>query len=463
MQIVSQMAKPEPSPNLWQRVERARDFIVLSIGAMSVLAILAMLGALGWIEALTGSVVIGAGALAFYAGTSPYIAPLETADEAAASTEIGEMGIEDVLAALPLPAMIIDADGRISVINERAKLVFRSGPEPGGLAMTAIRHPELLHAMERVTGGHAADPVVLAFPRETDEVWKAQVARLPRTGDILVILKDQTAIRHAERARADFLANASHELRTPLTSLAGFIETMQGAAKDDKESWDSFLEIMQSQTERMRRLIDDLLSLSRIELSEHKPPRDEVDMSNIVAEMVEAMRPVALEQGVSVRLTGPDDHLKVIAVRDELMQVVQNLVDNARKYSPRDGEIDVSFGTADNREAAHEAAARVWPSAERMHLLVSGAPERAAWVWLRVEDQGEGIARQHLARLGERFYRADESRGGEIEGTGLGLAIVKHIMTRHKGGLAVESEVGKGAAFGIWLPLVASEKDQSQD
>ena len=270
---------------------------------------------------------------------------------------------------------------------------------------------------------------------------------------MLVVLKDRSAVKRAERARADFLANASHELRTPLTSLAGFIETMQGAGKDDKESWGKFLGIMSEQTERMQRLIDDLLSLSSIELSEHKSPKDKVDLAAITLVMVESMRPVAADQGISISLTGPAKGLLVTAVRDELMQVVQNLVDNARKYSPENGRISVSCGVAGSADEALAIAGRIWPEAERMALLTPASSETGEWAWFRVEDEGPGIARKHLPRLGERFYRADASRGGEIEGTGLGLAIVKHIMTHHKGGLAVESIKGKGAAFAVWLPL----------
>ena len=135
------------------------------------------------------------------------------------------------------------------------------------------------------------------------------------------------------------------------------------------------------------------------------------------------------------------------------MQVVQNLIDNARKYSPAEGTLNVSLGVAASEHEAHAGAGQKWVDAEKMVLLAASSSAQSQWVWLRVEDEGEGIPRQHLPRLGERFYRTDESRGGSVEGTGLGLAIVKHIMTRHKGGLAVESIVGKGAAFGIWLPL----------
>ena len=291
------MIKIDPKQQKWLRVDRARDFVVLSAGAMGVLVILAVSGALGWVEVLTASIVIAAGALAFFVGTIPSASPDDLVEGEGAETEPEGPGLVDIIQALPLPALLIDRHGHIDVMNKRASTVFRIMPEIEGLTSAAIRHPELLRAIDQVSAGQTVESLELTFARETDEVWKAQVVDMPLTGDILVILKDRTAIRRAERARADFLANASHELRTPLTSIAGFIETMRGPAKDDKDSWDEFLEIMQSQSERMRRLIHDLLSLSRIELSEHKRPCDKVDFAAMTAKTVESLRPVALIRG----------------------------------------------------------------------------------------------------------------------------------------------------------------------
>jgi two-component system phosphate regulon sensor histidine kinase PhoR len=205
----------------------------------------------------------------------------------------------------------------------------------------------------------------------------------------------------------------------------------------------------------MSRLIADLLSLSRIESSEHVLPRGREDFSEIVSAAVAALQPVAAEQGIRLDLAdAAAPRPEITAHRDELIQVVENLVSNAVKYSKPGSEVSVSFGASPSLAEARVRASQTWELSGRMTLLQALArsqlPEPA--VWLRVEDQGPGIEREHLPRLGERFYRADQSRGGKITGTGLGLAIVKHIMAHHRGGLAVETRMGQGTAFGVWMP-----------
>ena len=273
------------------------------------------------------------------------------------------------------------------------------------------------------------------------------------------MLEDLTPVRRAARARSDFLANASHELRTPLTALSGFIETMRGPAKDDKDSWDRFLAIMAGETERMSRLIADLLSLSRIESSEHVSPREREEFRDIVSDATHAFSAIAAEKGVRLVVQSDEGPMPVIAHRDEMIQVVENLVSNALKYSKEGGQITLSFGMASGMADARLKAGQTWASSERMTLLPAasrpGTQERA--IWMRVEDQGPGIEREHLPRLGERFYRADQSRGGKITGTGLGLAIVKHIMAHHRGGFSVETRIGEGTAFGVWLPAARED------
>jgi two-component system phosphate regulon sensor histidine kinase PhoR len=229
---------------------------------------------------------------------------------------------------------------------------------------------------------------------------------------------------------------------------------MRGPAREDKDSWDRFLGIMAGETERMSRLIADLLSLSRIESAEHVQPTSREYFGEIVMNSVDALQPLAGEKGVELVFDEPASLPPVTANRDELIQVVENLVSNAIKYSKGGQRITIRCGVAPDGFAARTEAAQVWPESERMTLLQTS--NRAAindpTVWMRVEDQGPGIEREHLPRLGERFYRADQSRGGKITGTGLGLAIVKHIMAHHRGGFAVETVMGQGTAFGVWLP-----------
>jgi two-component system phosphate regulon sensor histidine kinase PhoR len=255
--------------------------------------------------------------------------------------------------------------------------------------------------------------------------------------------------------RADFLANASHELRTPLASLAGFIDTLRGHAKDDPGARERFLGIMASQAWRMARLIEDLMSLSRIELNEHIRPSDEVDLVLTVQDVMDALAPQAREAGVAFEaVLGPRGEAAVVGDRDQIVQVAQNLIDNAVKYAGRGGRVRVEL----ERGVTAEAAVTLKnPQASRLSLLT---PDHTGdrYAALRISDSGPGIKREHLPRLTERFYRVEGQKSGERLGTGLGLAIVKHIMNRHQGGLAVESAEGEGATFLIYFPLARAPR-----
>ena len=269
----------------------------------------------------------------------------------------------------------------------------------------------------------------------------------------LLRLRDETDARRIEQMRVDLLANASHELRTPLASLTGFIETLKGHARDDPEARDRFLDIMAAQADRMKRLIADLLSLSRIELNEHIPPSGQVDLAVVAADVVDALAPIAAADGVRLELTAPGaGAATVIGDRDEVVQVVQNLIDNAVKYSSRDGVVEIAVAADLPPSALIEG---VMTAAARFTLL-SPDPEGAPrYSRLSVRDHGPGLAREHLPRLTERFYRVEGQKSGARAGTGLGLAIAKHILNRHRGGMAVESRPGEGAAFSIYLPAAA--------
>jgi two-component system phosphate regulon sensor histidine kinase PhoR len=258
-----------------------------------------------------------------------------------------------------------------------------------------------------------------------------------------------------ERMRADFLANASHELRTPLASLTGFIETLRGHAKEDPAARDRFLAIMTQQAERMSRLIDDLLSLSRIELNEHIAPSGAVDLSLAAADVIDALGPLVADRKASldVRLA-PSSAALITGDRDQVIQVIQNLVDNAIKYAGNGGTVTVEVLPSGPMESM---IASKMTAAARLSLLSPDRAPEGRYAALRVSDDGPGIAREHLPRLSERFYRVEGQKGGRA-GTGLGLAIVKHIVNRHRGGLSVESVEGEGAAFTAYFP-VAKHKD----
>jgi two-component system phosphate regulon sensor histidine kinase PhoR len=247
-------------------------------------------------------------------------------------------------------------------------------------------------------------------------------------GRILVVLVDRTRERAVERMRADFVANASHELRTPLASVIGFIETLRGPARDDAEARERFLAIMAEQGERMRALLDDLLSLSRIETEEHRPPEGEADVAALLRAEAAALAPLFARRGATLALSAPDTLIARPADADQVAQVLRNLLDNALRHGKEGGTV--------------EAEATAAPA---------GDGGRGGVV-LRVTDDGPGIPREHIPRLTERFYRVDRGRSRKAGGTGLGLAIVKHIVSRHRGRLEIESDEGKGATFRVWLP-----------
>jgi two-component system, OmpR family, phosphate regulon sensor histidine kinase PhoR len=244
---------------------------------------------------------------------------------------------------------------------------------------------------------------------------------------VLLTFRDLTPLRRVEEMRADFVANASHELRTPLAALSGFIETLQGSARDDAKARERFLAIMQEQARRMARLIDDLLSLSRIELNAHRRPDTPADLVPILRQVVDSLQTLARDRGVTVNIeaAGP---LLVPGDRDELVRVFENLVENALKYGATGKRVDIKLALAAAADDEQEAT-------------------------VSVRDYGPGIAPEHLPRLTERFYRVDVRESRAQGGTGLGLALVKHILNRHRGRLTIESAPGAGATFIVHLPV----------
>jgi two-component system phosphate regulon sensor histidine kinase PhoR len=301
-----------------------------------------------------------------------------------------------------------------------------------------LRHPDLRGAIDRALAAGevpraqtAEVSVPVPVPREVQATVVGLNSPLAGGRGALVVLSDRTRERAVERMRADFVANASHELRTPLASLMGFIDTLRGPAADDPPAQARFLDIMADQALRMNRLIDDLLSLSRIELTEHQMPAEDVLLPDLVERMLAAFEIRLKERRISLDLWIAPDVPPVIGDADQLEQVLQNLIDNAVKYGREGGLLRVGLETV--------------PPGGKF-------PARPG-VALSVGDDGAGIARQHLPRLTERFYRVDTGRSRAVGGTGLGLAIVKHVVNRHRGQLLIESEEGKGTSFTVWLPM----------
>jgi two-component system phosphate regulon sensor histidine kinase PhoR len=364
--------------------------------------------------------------------------------------------------ALPNPILVVTASDPEDLTNRRYTFANRAArdllrlDQESGVLVQAIRDPDVLEAADEALFGEIAAECLYEIAGAQPRTLRAQARPLAATGDglrqALIVFHDETDLRQAERTRADFLANASHELRTPLASLLGFIETLRGHAREDEGARDRFLGIMQAQAERMSRLIDDLMSLSRIELNEHVAPADEVDLGLAVRDAVDAAAPVAKARGVALIADLPAAGLGMVTGdRDQLVQVAQNLVDNAIKYSTQWSTVRVAVRTG---LTAAQAVAGQRPDAARLSLL---SPDRIepAYVVLTVGDEGAGMAREHLPRLTERFYRVEGQKSGERLGTGLGLAIVKHIANRHRGGLMVESAEGLGTTFTVYFPAKA--------
>jgi two-component system, OmpR family, phosphate regulon sensor histidine kinase PhoR len=347
---------------------------------------------------------------------------------------------EAVIAAAPDPLILLDERRRIVRANAQATAFVGALPEPRDLA-TVLRNPAVLAAADAVLSGETAKIVDFSMTAPVERQLRAHVARIdhpaPDGAVAVLALHDITQLKRAEQMRADFIANASHELRTPLATLIGFIEILRGPARDDAEARERFLAIMHQQASRMTRLVEDLLSLSRIELNEHVMPRDHVELDPLLHDVAESLELRATERGMQIQLALPANIPAVIGDRDELAQVFQNLVDNAIKYGGPGTEITISADTKWRR--------------------FSGDAGSLPFVAIAVRDQGDGIAREHLPRLTERFYRADTARSREMGGTGLGLAIVKHILNHHRGFLEIESAPGAGSVFTVFLRPQPSE------
>lgn len=347
---------------------------------------------------------------------------------------------EGMLDGLPDPVLMLDGQRRVVRANHAARRLF--GREPTGMDLAGLlRVPGVLEACDRLVAGSAGREVEFSLPLPVERDYRARIEPLPGEGTAVVMaLHDLTAVKRVERMRADFVANASHELRTPLASLLGFVETLRGPARDDAEARERFLAIMHEQGTRMARLIEDLLSLSRIEMNEHSQPQGRVDLGGLLATVAETLEMKARTRGVRIVLELPDGLPPVTGEADELAQVFQNLVDNAIKYGAEGSAVEIG---ATHAAKAPPALARRLP---------------AGVVSVAVRDQGDGIAREHVPRLTERFFRVDTARSRKMGGTGLGLAIVKHIVSRHRGVLAIDSEPGRGSVFTVHLPPHPKER-----
>jgi two-component system phosphate regulon sensor histidine kinase PhoR len=337
---------------------------------------------------------------------------------------LGWITAEKLAAAVSDPLVIFDSQGTVIHVNGASAVAF-PGLSVGTSLPLRFRAPEMQEMIAKALAH--GQPLSIDYSEKVpvERFFRVSASPVGDGGDwFVMIFKDQSEIRRIDRMRADFIANASHELRTPLASVAGFIETLRGPAKNDPAAREQFLQIMQTQTVRMARLIDDLLSLSRLEMKPYLDPAERVDLGPLIEGVMDALRPLAEESGVRIEADLGSDPLVVAGSRDELIQVFENLLENACKYGRSGGLVEVSVNRAGQQNG----------------------------IDVSVLDHGPGIPEEHIPRLTERFYRVDVETSRGQKGTGLGLAIVKHILTRHKARLSVASRPGEGATFTVHFP-----------
>jgi two-component system phosphate regulon sensor histidine kinase PhoR len=349
-----------------------------------------------------------------------------------------DRGLRMLLDALPDPLLVVNDERVVASANPAATRLF--GHDPGGKLLEAsVRDPGVLAAVDQALRGHGPTQLNLHLPGPPPRAFGVEITpmRLGARAAALIGLRELTEQLMIERMRSDFVANASHELRTPLAALSGFIETLAGPARDDAEARTRFLKTMGAEAARMTRLVDDLLALSRIEASEHQLPSERVDLIACLEAVVDTLQPYASSRDVVLERRWPERLPAIAGDRDQLIQLLTNLIDNAIKYGGAGGRVEIACEHL--RAAPHGAGP------------LSGRPS----VRVTVQDHGQGIAREHLPRVTERFFRVDPARSRQLGGTGLGLAIVKHILRRHRGHLAIASELGQGTTVTAYLPAEA--------
>lgn len=329
--------------------------------------------------------------------------------------------IADVIEGIAEPVLVVEAS-RVVAANAQARSLLGSHIL-GEDVRVAIRHPAAAERLLNPNGDKPSGPIHLVGLGRREQRWEMRVRTLDG-GQRIVHLIDRTGSYAADRMRVDFVANASHELRTPLASLLGYVETLRDEAGDDPETRKRFLKIMHDEARRMRRLVDDLISLSRIEAEKYRRPSDKVDLAELVREVCEELSGSGDVRAAEVR-TEIEETPLVRGDRAQLSQLLHNIVGNAMKYGREGTPVTIELA----------------PEGDRMARLV-------------VTDQGEGIEPQHIPRLTERFYRVDSGRSRSLGGTGLGLAIAKHVAERHRGRIDIASVVGTGTTVTILLPVI---------
>lgn len=339
--------------------------------------------------------------------------------------------VQAVLNGLGIAVFVLDKNRTVLFANSMGRKLFGKGLT-GSSFDAALPDDKFQFVFDKVLRGQESAAADILLPTTVPTLYRVSVTRFDDESSsepfrAAVSFEDISHVRDAQLMRSDFVANVSHELRSPLTAVYGLIGTLQGSAKDDPEAQQRFLEMMETEAKRMMRLVDDLLSLSKVQASERQQPEDQLDILPLLESVVNTLGPVIAKEEKRVKVTSTQLRTHVIGDAEELRQVFQNLIENAVKYSPRGTEVEVYTCSQ---------------KAEPGYLCIC------------VADQGDGIDPADIPRLTERFYRIDKGRSRAKGGTGLGLAIVKHILIRHRGKLKIESKPGNGSTFSVFLPRV---------
>ncbi|MHC6157981.1 ATP-binding protein [Bradyrhizobium elkanii] len=412
--------------------DRLRHSALILLAAALALSVVVALGELSLVRASAVFVCIAAAALVPWrlhdAGTSR--------EDVRGVNPVEAAAVSAVVAGMPDPAVLLDRAGRVIHLNTAAAQLAPA-LRKNELAQFALRSPEIITALREAIATTEPRRATYTDHVPVDRWMELVITPVPVPTQfggtekcMLMTFHDLTPLRRVEEMRADFVANASHELRTPLAALSGFIDTLQGPAREDARARERFLGIMHTQATRMARLIDDLLSLSRVELSAHVRPEASIDIVPIIRQVADGLEALASERQVEIEVDLPQAPVMIAGDREELLRLFENLIENALKYGASGGRVIVSLNQA-----------------------VSGASgEGAPEIRVMVRDFGPGIAPEHLPRLTERFYRVDVGDSRNQGGTGLGLSLVKHILNRHRGRLLIESVPKNGAAFTACFP-----------
>jgi two-component system phosphate regulon sensor histidine kinase PhoR len=424
----------DPSSTLLPWPDRLRQSAIVLLVAGFALAALVMFSYLPLIHA----------AIAFACIVGAALIPWQLHDEAASADVVSEHQASQeavaraIIAGMPDPAVLLDRAGRVLHFNPGAAQLAPALREREP-AQFALRSPEIISVLRAA--------IVDMEPHRTSYLDHVPVERwtelivtpvpvptaLGGTEHlILLTFHDLTPLRRVEEMRADFVANASHELRTPLAAVAGFIDTLLGPAKDDAKARERFLGIMRTQASRMARLIDDLLSLSRVELRTHVRPEARIDIVPLVRQVADGLEPLANERDLAIEVSLPETPAVIQGDREEVLRLLENLIENALKYGASGDRVEVG-------------------------LIAAGNPEGVSEWRVSVRDFGPGIPPEHLPRLTERFYRINAGDSRAQGGTGLGLSLVKHILNRHRGRLLIESVPRQGATFTACFPQVKTQ------